>query len=106
MTEEFDLKAEIDKSIGIYGGEKAELIRLHLFGEAAKLVRERTYHSSQSLRELGNGEIEVTLFVTNNPELKSIVLGWGGEVEVLEPEDLRQAVEKSFLAGAGRNRKR
>ena len=65
--------------------------------EAARWVRDEQFHESQQTEDLEDGSILYSVCVQGTREITRWILGYGGEVEVLEPESLREAV-----AAAGR----
>jgi predicted DNA-binding transcriptional regulator YafY len=94
----FDPAKYLTHSIGIHAGGKPARVRLRCKGVAARLVSERDYHASQKVTALSEDSVEVTMEVAINPELERLVLGFGAEVEVIEPADLREAVRRNAEA--------
>ena len=80
--------------------EQGETVRVKLkfAPAAARWVRDEQFHESQQTEELANGSILFEVCVQGTREITRWILGYGGDVEVLEPEAVRQAV-----AEAGRN---
>ena len=64
-------------------------MRLRFAAAAARRVRESVWHSSQKLQDLPDGGCLLTLCVGGIREIKTWVMGWGADVEVLAPEELR-----------------
>ena len=79
--------------------EQGETVRVQLrfAPEAARWVRDEQFHESQQTEDLEDGSILYSVCVQGTREITRWILGYGGEVEVLEPESLREAV-----AAAGR----
>ena len=79
--------------------EQGETVRVQLrfAPEAARWVRDEQFHESQQTEELADGSILYSVCVQGTREITRWILGYGGEVEVLAPESLREAV-----AAAGR----
>jgi predicted DNA-binding transcriptional regulator YafY len=67
----------------------------------APYIRERLWHSSQELRELDGGRLELRLRVADTLEVCRWLLGFGADAEVLSPSSLRDALraEAGRLAG-------
>jgi proteasome accessory factor B len=59
----------------------------------APRVRESVWHHSQQLNELEGGGCELRMEVGGIREIRSWVLSWGADVEVLAPDSLRAEVE-------------
>ena len=64
-------------------------VRLRFYPEAARWVREGTYHASQHTEELADGSLFYEATVSGTREITRWILGFGPAVEVLEPEWLR-----------------
>ncbi len=61
-------------------------------------MEETIWHPSQVLERKSDGSIIMTLMVTDTVELYSWILGWGGKVEVLEPEEVRHHIIETAKA--------
>ena len=70
--------------------------------DQAPYVRERIWHPSQQLEELPDGRVVLRLRAGGFFEIRSWVLGFGAAAEVLEPEELREAVREEMRAALGR----
>jgi predicted DNA-binding transcriptional regulator YafY len=66
----------------------------------ARYIRERLWHPSQRLRDLGDGRVELTLRVADTLEVRRWILGFGREAEVVEPAALREAIRQEAEAVA------
>lgn len=65
-------------------------------------VQRHRWHESQDSRLLPDGRVEVSMLVRcDDPSLLRFVLGFGADVEVLEPDSLRQQV-RAQLSGLQR----
>ena len=72
------------------------------FTEAqAPYIWERTWHPSQELEELEDGRVVLRLRAGGFYEIKSWVLSFGAAAEVLEPEELREAVREEMRVALG-----
>ncbi len=89
---DFDADALFATALGAFGGEKPVRVVLRLRGPAARVVRERRWHSSQEVTRRGEGETVGEFHVSDTPDLLQFVLRWGADAEVLEPASLRQKV--------------
>jgi predicted DNA-binding transcriptional regulator YafY len=78
-------------SLGVNTGP-AERIDIEFAPEAAVHVRERTWHSSQKIRENGNGSLILSLNVCNDWALRSWILGFGPLARVVFPPSLAGAI--------------
>jgi len=76
---------------GIIKGETVP-VRVLFSRSVARYIRDRRWHPSQKLSELSDGRLEMTLRVADTLEVRRWLLGYGAEVEVLEPPKLREVL--------------
>lgn len=90
---EFDLEEHLSGTLGIYrtNGEPRR-IRLRFAPGLSRHIQEHHWHESQQLSVQPDGGLLLELRLSAVEELKTWVLGFGADVEVLEPEDLKQEV--------------
>jgi len=74
---------------GIIWGEETE-VKLRFTPNVARRVRESVWHISQKIADLSDGSILLTLRIGSTTEVAPWIRGWGPDVEVLEPDSLRQ----------------
>ncbi|WP_217602364.1 YafY family protein [Chitinophaga sp. GbtcB8] len=80
--------------------EVPQPIRIKVSRLQAPYIRTKPIHRTQQvLEEYPDGGMLIALNLLCNYELRSVLLGFGGELEVLEPQDLREAMKKLFLSG-------
>lgn len=99
-SEHFELPADLDEDAllrnawGIWLGEGSLVtVRLRFApGLAARRVQESIWHPSQTITLLEDGGCEWSVQVTDWREMLPWVRGWGADVEVLEPPELREAI--------------
>ncbi|MEW5920379.1 MAG: WYL domain-containing transcriptional regulator [Bacillota bacterium] len=89
---EFNLNEYLGLSWRVYRGSEEMTVKLLVYPPASRLFRETRYHETQELQELEDGKICCTLTVSDSPEFRTWLLGWGSQVEVLEPEGLRKGI--------------
>ena len=85
---------------GLLGGPRAH-VRIFFTSRVERYVRRRHRHATQEIRRVPGG-IELTMDVEGTTELKSWVLGYGDQAEVLEPPELRKAVMKELKGALAR----
>jgi predicted DNA-binding transcriptional regulator YafY len=83
---------KLKHSIGVYGGDQPERVRLRLSRIPARVLAENPLHHTQQITLEEGREPELTMDVAINPELERAILSWADEVEVLEPVHLREKV--------------
>jgi len=62
----------------------------------ARWVGEKIWHESQKVSKLPDGSLEIIFRVAGLDEIKRLVLSFGPEVAVLEPEKLKEMVRKDL----------
>jgi len=98
---DFDAIDYLSSSWGIVVDGEVETIRLRFSPQIARIIAETVWHPSQVLELQGDGALIMTLKITNTIDLRAWILGWGEEVEVLEPVELRKSVVKTAKALLG-----
>lgn len=91
IPEDFDPYAWLQSSWGIMAEEEVE-VRLRFSPQVARRVQESVWHHSQQLVATPDGGCLLTLRVGGIREIQGWVLGWGADVEVLAPSELRQQI--------------
>lgn len=94
----FDLKEYLGKSWRNYRGVEEITVRLHVDPPMARLFLETSYHESQEIQQLPAGKLCCTLTVYDSPEFRTWLLGWGRNIEVIEPQELREGIEEELRA--------
>lgn len=89
---DFSVADMLSGSFSAFEAGKTETIRLHFQAAVARLVSERQWHKTQKLHAKANGDVELEMKVGLAPDLEAWILGWGGQVEVLEPASLREKI--------------
>ncbi len=84
------------------GGAKLETVRLQVCCGTAERFRAINFHTSQKVKELDNGEIEVVFRLTGPNEMIPWIASWGPDIKILEPAWLRSEVAV-FLSKALEN---
>ena len=101
IPDDFDITDATRSSWGIWqAGPDLEEVVLRFSAEAAPRVRLTLWHPSAELCELPGGGCELRLRVASEIEMRPWVLGWGGQVEVVEPQTLRTYVAREMRGGA------
>ncbi|MGI9472944.1 MAG: helix-turn-helix transcriptional regulator [Rubripirellula sp.] len=90
-----DLSEHLGKSIGIFSGEDATLVKIRLGQRAAAYVREDPWHPEQKLEPQDDGGSILTVPASHPREVLPKVLSLGGDAVVLEPASFRQAVAEA-----------
>jgi proteasome accessory factor B len=99
--ETFDPIAEMDSepfkgSLGAFRGEPTK-IQLRFHPKLAAHIKERTFHSSQRLKDRTDGSVMMTLEVCDDYALRAWIMSFGCSVRVLAPESLADWVSEELL---------
>ena len=86
----FDANSYLASAWGIVAEGELKTIKLRFDPELAMLLEEVVWHPSQIVDRQADGFVIITLTVLDTVELHSWILGWGEQVEVIEPEELRK----------------
>ena len=95
----FDPKAFFKDSFGISHADQPWSVRLLFAREVATYIRERTWHSSQKLRQRRDGTLELRLQTSSRKELTRWILSWMPHVRVLAPRQLQERVRERMREG-------
>jgi len=95
LDETFDIPPHLDiqrllsSSWGIIWDETTTEVKLRFSSQVTRRVKESIWHPSQKVEDLPDGGCIMTLQVANVLEMVPWIRGWGPDVEVLAPEELR-----------------
>jgi CRISPR-associated endonuclease/helicase Cas3 len=73
---------------------------LRFSAHVAHRVRETVWHPSQNLTDLPGGELVLRVHIAEPREMYPWIRGWGADVEVLAPAELRQRIAEETQAMA------
>lgn len=88
---DWDPYAWLDASWGIMAEDQVN-VRLRFAASVSRRVHESVWHHSQQLEDLPGGDVLMTLKVGGTREIKSWIMSWGADVEVLDPPALRETI--------------
>ncbi|MCP4706709.1 MAG: transcriptional regulator [candidate division Zixibacteria bacterium] len=86
-------KAYFKDSWGVYGGDKVD-VKVIMTGKAARIVQLGKHHPSEEIIVMDDNRIEYRVTVSGTDEICRWLLGFGGDITVVEPESLRIEVQK------------
>jgi predicted DNA-binding transcriptional regulator YafY len=96
LPDDFDPDALLSSAWGIIWGEGVP-VRLQFSPTVAWRVKESKWHPSQTLDDLPDGGVILTMSVASMMELGRWVRSWGDTVEVLEPHELREELREESV---------
>lgn len=85
------------------GGQEPYELVVRFGTEAGRIARERRWHPTQEVRTAADGRLELTMKVSGTGDVLRWLLAFGGAVEVMAPEVLRQKLHAEALAAAALN---
>ncbi|HHY47759.1 MAG TPA: transcriptional regulator [Firmicutes bacterium] len=88
---DFDPYERLQGCWGVMWGDETR-VRLKFSPAVARRVKESQWHPSQVVEDCSDGACILTVRVGATIEMLPWVRSWGGEVEVLEPPELREQV--------------
>jgi proteasome accessory factor B len=91
---DFSIEKYLKGSFGIFTGEDDFEVVIEFDTWASSLVRERKWHPTQQVQELGGGKLRIALRLSNLPEIERWVLSWGAHATVIRPDALRGHLRK------------
>jgi proteasome accessory factor B len=90
---DFTINEHLRQSFGVISGDgKTFAVRLRFDAFAGRMVMERQWHGSQQVKELPDGDVELSLELGSIDEIKRWCLSWGAHVKVLAPPELVESV--------------
>ncbi len=95
---DFSLKEYFGNAWAVYRGAESYDVAIQFTPEAAQLVMETVWHSTQTVRENKDGSVTLSFRVDGLDEIVWWVLGWSGRAKVQQPERLRQMVVEKLKA--------
>ncbi|MGK7344315.1 MAG: helix-turn-helix transcriptional regulator [Candidatus Nitrospinota bacterium M3_3B_026] len=89
-----DFESYANSGFGIYSGAgREEAIELIFSKNTAKYIRERRWHPTQRLKEMKDGRVKLSFKACVDFELIHWIRGFGEDVEVIRPEELKNMVD-------------
>lgn len=103
--ESLDVAGALGHSFGIITGDEKHTVRLKFDEFAARYIREKVWHPSQTIKQGKDGALTLTLKLNSLVEIRWWILSWGEHVEVLGPAELRTSLAETAALCAKRYRR-
>jgi predicted DNA-binding transcriptional regulator YafY len=87
-----EIEATQERAWGIIADQDDVPVVLRFSPAVASRVAETTWHPTQALERAADGSVTWRGTVSGTLEIREWILGWGADVEVIEPEPLRLEV--------------
>ncbi len=95
-----DVNNLVQSAWGIWYGETLTEVRLRFSPQIARRVKESIWHPNQRVTDLPDGGVEWCVEIAGVTELIPWIRGWGPDVEVVSPPDLRQRIAEDTRRAA------
>jgi predicted DNA-binding transcriptional regulator YafY len=92
----FSLEKYQKDNFDLERGEKTYDVKLHFSPYQARWIQERKWHHTQKVQKLESGGLILEMKVRGLNDVKRWVLKYGTEVEVLQPLELRLAIQEEI----------
>lgn len=102
VPDDYDFDRDVKASFGVWQNDPFRVV-CRFDGWAAEYVAEREWSADQSMEIADDGTVTLDFSARGRPEVISWILGFGVNVEVLEPSDLVDEVHTMLVAMAGRH---
>ena len=89
--DDLDIENRIQQAFGITLEDPID-VKIRFSAWQARYIKQRTWHPSQKIKELDDGEIILSFKAGGFYEIKSWILSHGADAKVLEPASLREAI--------------
>lgn len=93
--DDLDIENRIQQAYGITLEDPMD-VKIRFSAWQARYIKQRTWHPSQEIEKLDNGEIILSFQAGGFYDIKSWILSHGADAEVLEPADLREEIIKEL----------
>jgi len=97
----FDAREFVRRSFGAWDGVVLD-VRVRFSERVAPLVCERRFHHTQQVEHLPDGGVEVRLRASGWPEIKSWILAYGADAELVEPKEKRKEIREELMTACAR----
>ena len=94
---ETKLNEELGSGYGIFSGKEVKWATLKFTPERARWTASERWHSKQIGKYLDDGSYELKVPYSKAPELIIDIMKYGPDVEVVEPQELRKAVQENLI---------
>lgn len=87
----FSLKEYLNNNWGLFKGDKIK-VSIKCNKDISDFIKDGKWHINQQIEEQENGTILLSVYLDDTNEIKSWVMSLGKNVEVIEPQKLREEI--------------
>ncbi|MCF7911462.1 MAG: transcriptional regulator [Candidatus Cloacimonetes bacterium] len=91
----FDAEKYFDSGFGVYSGNIIN-VKIEFSKDIAPFIKERVWHKDQKFTDCDNGSVLLEIPVSSLSEIKKVVLSYGVNARVIEPEELKQLIKNEL----------
>lgn len=95
LPHDFSVDSFYAKSWEIWTGGEEQLVRVKFSPRVARIIRETKRHPTQELQDTPDGGVIFSVRVSGIEEIGFWILSWGGDAEVIEPDELRTSINEA-----------
>jgi predicted DNA-binding transcriptional regulator YafY len=97
---DFSIGRYLEQSFGVFARptKTKHAIRIAFDSFAAPRIEERQWHPSQKIKQLRNGDVELSFMLGNVEEIQRWILSWGSHAQVLAPPELKERIADTVSA--------
>ncbi len=99
----FDLRAYFGNAWSVFRGAKSYDVELRFDASVARTVLETNWHHTQTEKKHRDGSVTLKFTVDGIEEIQRWILGWTGNVKILCPSELSEAIVESLRKGISDN---
>ena len=99
--EDFSLKQFAEKSFGVFQETVSYNVILRVFPEHRDEAYRWVFHPNQKISETPSGELLIEMQGSGLRELAWSLIRWGGKLEVLAPQELKDEIKGALKAAKG-----
>ncbi len=89
IPEDFDIDEYLGSAWGAFADQEVVTVKLRFSERISQALKETKFHPSEVMEMQKDGSLLVTLKVNNTGDFHAWIMSWGKDVEVLEPQTLR-----------------
>jgi predicted DNA-binding transcriptional regulator YafY len=87
-----EILEEVEKTWGIWGANDTTHVVLRFSNRVQERLRETWWHPTQTIREEPDGSVIWEGYIAEPLEMMPWLRGWGPDIEVLEPQSIRDQI--------------
>ena len=88
----FDLREYFGNAWSVYRGDQSYIVELLFDKSVSRTVVETHWHHTQKVIRNRDGSVTLKFLVDGLDEIEHWIMGWTGNVEIIQPSELRQSV--------------